>query len=448
MRIPLAVAIATLVATVVLPSPLPRQSAAPTPPLPDRDVFMARVRSAVRVDPDLQKDFTFIERRRDVKVSALGKVSVGPLRTFEVFPAADPARTYKRLIAVEGKPLDPAEQREREEAHERDLAAEERRQLRETPAQRARRLERGERERRERLAILEDALRVFQASIVSREVVDGETMIVVALTPRAGADATTREGNWMRVFEGRGWFVERDGQMVRLDMHAVDDVSIGWGIVGRLHKGSRIVVERRPIRGVWLPWRLAFDATGRTLLFRTFDLNVVDGVLGLQGAMTGAGRPDVPQGGSPGPSSVRSVVQAGSRVTHADACCSRGSVSKALPAGSSCPGRSFGIPARRLTSPLSTVDCPTPDCRLPTDVPSLMDPHAPLRDDVRMLGELLGETLRLREGQALFETVERVRALSKQRAADRCATSRRWPTCCAICRSMPRCRWRARSRTS
>lgn len=41
------------------------------------------------------------------------------------------------------------------------------------------------------------------------------------------------------------------------------------------------------------------------------------------------------------------------------------------------------------------------------------DPHEPLRDDVRQLGELLGETLRIREGDALYETVERVRALSK-----------------------------------
>jgi phosphoenolpyruvate carboxylase len=41
------------------------------------------------------------------------------------------------------------------------------------------------------------------------------------------------------------------------------------------------------------------------------------------------------------------------------------------------------------------------------------DPHERLRDDVRLLGGLLGETLQLREGLALFNIVERVRALSK-----------------------------------
>ena len=41
------------------------------------------------------------------------------------------------------------------------------------------------------------------------------------------------------------------------------------------------------------------------------------------------------------------------------------------------------------------------------------DPHKPLRQDVRMLGELLGETLRTRGGQKLFDTVEHVRSIAK-----------------------------------
>jgi phosphoenolpyruvate carboxylase len=42
-----------------------------------------------------------------------------------------------------------------------------------------------------------------------------------------------------------------------------------------------------------------------------------------------------------------------------------------------------------------------------------IDPHKPLRDDVRLLGELLGQTLQAHAGRALFERVERVRALAK-----------------------------------
>ena len=47
------------------------------------------------------------------------------------------------------------------------------------------------------------------------------------------------------------------------------------------------------------------------------------------------------------------------------------------------------------------------------------DPHKPLRDDVRLLGELLGDTLRAHGGNELFDTVERVRSLSKASRAGR-----------------------------
>jgi phosphoenolpyruvate carboxylase len=49
-----------------------------------------------------------------------------------------------------------------------------------------------------------------------------------------------------------------------------------------------------------------------------------------------------------------------------------------------------------------------------------LDPHKPLREDVRLLGDLLGETLRAHHGEQFVEAVERVRALAKaRRAGDR-----------------------------
>ena len=43
-----------------------------------------------------------------------------------------------------------------------------------------------------------------------------------------------------------------------------------------------------------------------------------------------------------------------------------------------------------------------------------LDPNAPLRDDVRLLGELLGKTLKEQVGLALFNKVENIRQLSKE----------------------------------
>jgi hypothetical protein len=244
-------------------------------PLPDPASFFRQVRDRIRQDNGIERDFMYLEERRDVKISKLGKLEVGPRRTFEVYPAPPGGQTYKRLIAIEGKPLDAGELARRDREHQENLRKAAEREKREPPAQRAERLQKIAEEEQEQKAIIEDGLAVFAPTMVRREWLDGHPMIVVTLTPRPDARVSTREGKWMKQFEGTAWISELDHEVVKVDMHAKDDVTIGWGLLGRLHEGSRLTFQRRKFENVWLPARITFDATGRTLLLRKFELNVV-----------------------------------------------------------------------------------------------------------------------------------------------------------------------------
>jgi hypothetical protein len=257
-------------------SPPPSASVAghPSLPAPMSAEFARRIREAVRLDYQTQADYTYIERRRDVKISRLGKVTIGPVRTFQVLPSAIPGQTYKRLIAVDDKPLSPEELAKRDAEHAADVKETQARQARETPSQRAERLEKAASEQREREAILEDAFKAYDAMLERREIVDGVTVLVARMTPRDDAPVKTREGRWMSHFEGYLWVTEADAQIVKIDMRATSDVTIGWGVVGRIHKGSRVLFVRRRVGSVWLPAETTYEATGRTLIFRPFQFNL------------------------------------------------------------------------------------------------------------------------------------------------------------------------------
>ncbi|HXW06817.1 MAG TPA: hypothetical protein VD833_16400 [Vicinamibacterales bacterium] len=259
----------------------PGQGVAPAATV-DVAVLINKVRAAARFDYELLEQFSYIEERRDLKFSKLGKVTVGPLRRFEVHPSSQPGRTWKRLIAIDGRPLDPSELAERDAEHARHVREREERLARESPSQRARRLEEEDNARREREAIVDDAFAVFVPTIIGREVVEGVPTLVIDLTPRQTARVGTREGRWMKAFRGRIWIAEADYEIAALELEAVRDVTIGWGFVGRVHEGSEFEFRRRRFEGVWLPAEVRFKGSGRTLLFRRFDVEAVTSYSGYR----------------------------------------------------------------------------------------------------------------------------------------------------------------------
>lgn len=242
-------------------------------PLPDPAVLASEVRARLAPDSVLLGQYTFKERRRDVKVSKLGKVHLGPWREFEVYPSTEPGDTYKRLIAVDGKPLPPAVLERRDAEHRRHVLDLQAQRAAETPAQRQKRVARRGKERREDQQAIDDVFRVYDFKVLRRATLNGRPTLVVSLTPIENARPESDAGRYLTRLRGLVWINESDRQVVRVQMEVVKDITMGMGLLARLHTGSQMIFRRTLVNGeIWLPAEATFKAAGRSLLFRTFDV--------------------------------------------------------------------------------------------------------------------------------------------------------------------------------
>lgn len=242
-------------------------------PLPDAATLAREVRARLEPDSVLLEQYTYRERRRDVKVSKLGKLHLGPWREFEVYPSSEPGETYKRLVAVDGNPL-PADVLARRDAEHRQHVLDLQAQLAaETPAQRNKRLAKRAKEQREEREAIDDLFRIYAFEVLRREMVAGRPTLVVSLVPKRGVKPRTDAGKYMVRMQGHVWINEADRQLVKGEMTVTRDITLGLGLLARLHTGSQVVFRRTLVNGeIWLPAEATFKTAGRALLFRKFDL--------------------------------------------------------------------------------------------------------------------------------------------------------------------------------
>lgn len=239
------------------------------PAATDPSALLERVKANLRRERELLLEYAYRERRRAIKVSPLGKVSVGDEELYEVYPSSDPDVPLRVLVAVNGRPLTPKERAAWLASRGGDRRDE-------SPRDRQDRLRREAEARRKAEQRFEDAFRVFRFELDGQEMLDGRLARIVLVRPRPEARTVSDAGRWMKKFEGRAWVSEGDAQLLRLELVAVDTIWIGLGIVGRVHEGTRITYTRRPdANGLWFPARARIEARGRTLLFRSFNVDSV-----------------------------------------------------------------------------------------------------------------------------------------------------------------------------
>jgi hypothetical protein len=246
-------------------------AAAQERPLPDQGAFLEEARARLQTDHSLQRSYAYVETRRERKLDGDGRITEETVRIIESYPGLPGEdRRFERVVAIDGKPVPArdlaAGDRERQEKA-RQLAA----RLESQPAREDTRQARDlDRQRTGVSAAVDDIFRVYDVRMLGREPIDGHDTIAFSLTPRPRSDPRTREGRHMRRFAARAWVSESDHELVRVDAEAVETLSIGFGLLARIHKGTRLSFERRKINGeAWLPARSSYAGSARVGLVRT-----------------------------------------------------------------------------------------------------------------------------------------------------------------------------------
>jgi hypothetical protein len=246
-------------------------------PLPDYDTFAAQVRKHLATDEERQSGYTFVERRVEQKLDGSGRTKGESIKVFEVYPGLPGEDRYRRLIEEDGKPVPPEklakqdrERQQRVEAYARKLA------LAPTSRERQSMAREQAEERRKYDAAVDDLFRLYDIHMVGREAIDGHTTILATLMPKPGVKPRTDDGDIMRHFKARAWISESDYELVRVEIEAIDTLSIGLGLLARVHKGTVATYERRKVNNeAWLPAEVTWTASARVALVRRLRLRGV-----------------------------------------------------------------------------------------------------------------------------------------------------------------------------
>jgi len=239
-------------------------------PLPELEAFLRETRKHLQTDSSLQSSYVYVETRREQKLDRRNRPTEMSEKVYESYPGLPGESRWERLLSENGRPVAAANlaKQDRERQQKGEEIAE---RLTEQPAKERAGLERKQAEqRREREEAVEDVFIVFDIRMLGRETIDGHDTIAFALTPRRDSKPKTREGSQMRKFSVRAWVSESDHELVRLDAEAIDTMSVGLGLLARLHKGSKLSFLRRRVNGeVWLPAMFSYSGSARVGLVRT-----------------------------------------------------------------------------------------------------------------------------------------------------------------------------------
>jgi hypothetical protein len=169
---------------------------------------------------------------------------------------------YRRLIAVNGHPLPPAQASEEQTKQSR--AVTERKS--ESPDARAKRIDQYQKGRQRDHAMMNQLTKAFRFELVgSRPLRSFNTWLLKAI-PRPDYEPPNMEAEALKGMEGQLWLDQKTYQWVRVTARVVRPVSIA-GFLARVRPGTRFELDKSPVSGNFWQDSHFIERARATILF-------------------------------------------------------------------------------------------------------------------------------------------------------------------------------------
>lgn len=156
---------------------------------------------------------------------------------------------YKRLIAVNGKPLPPDKQQEEQKKQQQEIQ----KRRAESKQEHDKRVASYEQGRTRDHQMMLQMPKAFDFSLRGSDQVDGHNVYVIDATPRKGYSPPNNHAKVLTGMKGTLWIDQKTYQWVKAEAHVVHTVSIA-GFLADVQPGTSFLLEKMPVGdGIWMP---------------------------------------------------------------------------------------------------------------------------------------------------------------------------------------------------
>jgi hypothetical protein len=212
-------------------------------------------------EEERRADFLFRVRNERKELDAAGKVTSSKSYVWERIEID--GFTFGKTLERDGKPLTAEQRKAEDEAIQKRLA-----ELKApTTAQAA--VSSQPKKRSQQEEWYQEFPEALDYRLAGEETIGGRIALRLEATPRPGYQPRNLRARVFEKMKTTIWIDKVSSELVKADAEMFDTVNVGFGLVGRVDKGTRFRLQRRMVNdGVWLIESQTIRFSARFLLFK------------------------------------------------------------------------------------------------------------------------------------------------------------------------------------